>query len=96
MAQTTEKEKDNSGLALKIYRGLRRHHGAIATLAERRSCTPEWCRVVLQGKGNDVELLEEAAKLWDELETKLQKRVEQINQTAEKAERRMVNNLQIA
>lgn len=52
----------------KIYDGLKNHRGSIKELAKRCNCTPEWIRRVMVGLFEDNHVLEQAAKLWKELE----------------------------
>lgn len=79
----------------KVYKGLSRHRGSITELAKRCNCTPEWCRLVLSGKGNDIGLIEKAADLWQELETAQAERLQKVDLAINKAETIMHQNLNL-
>ncbi len=71
----------------KIYEGLKqqgRKAKPFTVLAQRCGCTMEWVRQVLSGKQQDDDLLEEASKLWLELE---QAKIDKANRAADNADK---------
>lgn len=71
----------------KLYANLKKHYGAIKMLSDRTGLSRQYILAVLKGTYNNLTVLEEGAKLLNELEQERNRRIKAVEKSITQSER---------